>query len=193
MLDGIETGDHAYFVHSYHFRVADPAHRLAHVDYGGPITAIVGAGQHGRHPVPPREKPGRRAAPDRQLPALAALRWRCRTILDDIASEMQTATDRGTVASYIPELARVDPDQFGIAIALPDGQVLTAGDAHVPFSIQSISKVFMLAIALGRLGDSLWSRVGREPSGQAFNSILQLEHRNRAGREIPSSTPARSL
>jgi glutaminase len=96
-------------------------------------------------------------------------------ILDDIAAEMRTATDRGTVASYIPELAGVDPDQFGIALALPDGQVLTAGDAHVPFSIQSISKVFMLAIALGRLGDSLWSRVGREPSGQAFNSILQLE------------------
>jgi glutaminase len=96
-------------------------------------------------------------------------------ILDDIAAEMRTATDRGTVASYIPELARVDPDQFGIALALPDGQVLTAGDAHVPFSIQSISKVFMLAIALGRLGDNLWSRVGREPSGQAFNSILQLE------------------
>ncbi len=42
VLDGLATGDHAYFVHSYHFRVADPAHLLAHVDYGGPITAIVG-------------------------------------------------------------------------------------------------------------------------------------------------------
>ncbi|MCO5128808.1 MAG: imidazole glycerol phosphate synthase subunit HisH, partial [Rhodobacteraceae bacterium] len=42
VLDGIATGDHAYFVHSYHFRVDDPAHRLAHVDYGGDITAIVG-------------------------------------------------------------------------------------------------------------------------------------------------------
>jgi glutaminase len=96
-------------------------------------------------------------------------------ILDDIAVEMAAATDRGHVATYIPELARVDPNQFGIALALPDGQVLTAGDAHAPFSIQSVSKVFMLAIALGRLGDSLWTRVGREPSGQAFNSILQLE------------------
>ena len=96
-------------------------------------------------------------------------------ILDRIAAEMAATTDRGSVATYIPELARIDPNQFGIAVALADGHVLTAGDAEVPFSIQSISKVFMLAVALGRLGDSLWTRVGREPSGQAFNSILQLE------------------
>lgn len=96
-------------------------------------------------------------------------------ILDRIAADMAAETDRGRVATYIPELARIDPNQFGIAVALPDGRVLTAGDAAVPFSIQSVSKVFMLAIALGRLGDSLWTRVGREPSGQAFNSILQLE------------------
>lgn len=96
-------------------------------------------------------------------------------ILNRIAAEMSGATDRGTVASYIPELARIDPNQFGIAVALADGRVLTAGDAAMPFSIQSVSKVFMLAIALGRLGDGLWTRVGREPSGQAFNSILQLE------------------
>ena len=84
--------------------------------------------------------------------------------------------DPGMVAQYIPELAQVKPDQFGMAIALADGQVLSTGDARTPFSIQSISKVFTLAIALGRLGDQLWERVGREPSGQAFNSILQLEH-----------------
>lgn len=93
-----------------------------------------------------------------------------------IAAEAGAATDRGAVADYIPELATVSPDQFGIAVALPDGTVHAAGDAEVPFSIQSVSKVFMLAIALGRLGDGLWSRVGREPSGLAFNSILQLEH-----------------
>jgi glutaminase len=96
-------------------------------------------------------------------------------ILDHITAEMSAATDLGSVATYIPELARVDPHQFGIAVALPDGRVLSAGDARVPFSIQSVSKVFMLAIALGRLGDGLWTRVGREPSGQPFNSILQLE------------------
>ncbi len=97
-------------------------------------------------------------------------------ILAEIGAEMAAATDRGKVATYIPELAGVDPGQFGIAVALPDGQVLTAGDAGVPFSIQSVSKVFTLAIALGRLGDGLWKRVGREPSGNAFNSITQLEY-----------------
>lgn len=95
--------------------------------------------------------------------------------LADIGRDMAARTDRGSVARYIPELACVDPGQFGIAMALPDGRVLAAGDAEVPFSIQSISKVFTLAMALGRHGDTLWSRVGREPSGHAFNSILQLE------------------
>jgi glutaminase len=83
--------------------------------------------------------------------------------------------DRGRVADYIPELGAIDPGQFGMAVVLADGQELSVGDALVPFSIQSISKVFALAIALGRLGDRLWARVGREPSGLAFNSILQLE------------------
>ncbi|MEI4485962.1 glutaminase [Frigidibacter sp. MR17.14] len=96
-------------------------------------------------------------------------------ILDRIAETLALSEDRGQVASYIPELAAVDPRQFGIAVALPDGTVHSAGDATVPFSIQSVSKVFTLALALGRLGDSLWTRVGREPSGQPFNSILQLE------------------
>lgn len=99
-----------------------------------------------------------------------------RAILDRITEAAQATTDRGKVASYIPELARVDLQRFGIAVALADGRVFQAGDAQVAFSIQSISKVFTLAIALGRLGDRLWKGVGREPSGQAFNSILQLEH-----------------
>ena len=99
-------------------------------------------------------------------------------LLDQIASEMAGATDRGKVANYIPELAKVDPQHFGIAVALPTGETFTAGDAATPFSIQSISKVFTLAIALGRLGDQIWARVGREPSGLAFNSILQLEQEN---------------
>lgn len=97
-------------------------------------------------------------------------------ILGRITAEMAAASDRGVVASYIPQLAGVDPNRFGIAVALADGTVLHAGDAQTPFSIQSVSKVFTLAIALGRLGDRLWKGVGREPSGQAFNSILQLEH-----------------
>lgn len=100
------------------------------------------------------------------------------TILTGIAAEMAAAPDRGTVAGYIPELAGIDPSRFAIAVALPDGRCLCAGDADEAFSIQSISKVFTLAIALGRLGDRLWARVGREPSGLAFNSILQLEQEN---------------
>ena len=96
-------------------------------------------------------------------------------VLDEIAVEAALASDRGVVAQYIPELAKVDPGQFGIAVALPDGQVFCAGDAGTAFSIQSVSKVFTLSLALGKLGDALWSRVGREPSGNPFNSIVQLE------------------
>ena len=97
-------------------------------------------------------------------------------ILAELAEAMARAPDRGQVASYIPELAKVDPGRFGLAVATVDGQVLTAGDADVPFSIQSVSKVFTLTLALGKVGDALWRRVGREPSGSAFNSIVQLEH-----------------
>jgi glutaminase len=82
----------------------------------------------------------------------------------------------GRVASYIPALARVDPNKLGIAFADKDGRVHGAGDCDEPFSIQSISKVFTLALALERAGVSLWDKVGREPSGSAFNSIVQLEH-----------------
>jgi len=82
---------------------------------------------------------------------------------------------QGKVADYIPALATVDPNRFGFALALPDGTVHAAGDAGIPFSIQSVSKVFTLALALKRVGSSLWDSVGREPSGSAFNSIVQLE------------------
>jgi glutaminase len=97
-------------------------------------------------------------------------------ILPELATEMAAVTDRGAVASYIPELGKADPARFGIAVAMNDGQVFTAGDALEPFSIQSISKVFSLTLALGHVGDALWRRVGREPSGNPFNSIVQLEH-----------------
>ncbi len=95
--------------------------------------------------------------------------------IDAIADRMASTTDRGRPADYIPELAKVDPNQFGIAVILADGKVICAGDADTPFSIQSISKVFTLSLALGKVGDYLWSRVGQEPSGDPFNSIVQLE------------------
>lgn len=89
---------------------------------------------------------------------------------------MEQRTDRGQVATYIPELARVDARSFGLAVIDADGRVAAAGDSETPFSIQSISKVFTLTLALGKVGDRLWRRVGREPSGSAFNSIVQLEY-----------------
>ncbi|WP_428687258.1 glutaminase A, partial [Roseibium sp.] len=99
-------------------------------------------------------------------------------LLTEIAEAALASPDKGKVATYIPELAGVDPVQFGIAVATAGGEFFSAGDADVPFSIQSVSKVFALALALGRVGDQLWSRVGREPSGLSFDSILLLEREN---------------
>lgn len=96
-------------------------------------------------------------------------------VLDEIVADMNARPDRGEVASYIPQLGKIDPRKFAIAVVMNDGEVAVAGDADESFSIQSISKVFTLALALGRVGDSLWNRVGREPSGTPFNSIVQLE------------------
>jgi len=96
-------------------------------------------------------------------------------VVADIAAEMVRATGRGTVASYIPELAKVDPTAFAICVIDRDGNAHVGGEVDTPFSIQSVSKVFTLTMALGKIGDELWLRVGREPSGNPFNSIVQLE------------------
>jgi glutaminase len=96
-------------------------------------------------------------------------------VVEEIGDEMRQRTDRGTVASYIPELATVDPSAFGIVVIDADGGIAAAGDSEIPFSIQSVSKVFTLTLALGMAGDKLWQHVGREPSGNPFNSIVQLE------------------
>lgn len=97
------------------------------------------------------------------------------SIVQDIAAEMAQMPDRGAVANYIPDLANVSPEHFGIAIVDKSGEIYSAGDAAMGFSIQSISKVFSLTMALGAMGEDVWKRVGREPSGSAFNSIVQLE------------------
>jgi glutaminase len=96
-------------------------------------------------------------------------------VVREIADEMRQRPDRGEVATYIPELARADAKAFGIAVIDAEGNVAVGGDSETPFSIQSISKVFTLTLALGKSGDRLWRRVGREPSGSPFNSIVQLE------------------
>ncbi len=96
-------------------------------------------------------------------------------LVRDIADAMAAAPERGEVATYIPPLARIDPARFGLCVVMADGTVHAAGDADETFSIQSVSKVFALTQALGKTGDTLWRRVGREPSGTAFNSIVQLE------------------
>lgn len=97
------------------------------------------------------------------------------SLLACIADRVDREADWGQPAQYIPELATVDPAQFAISVCTADGATLSAGLANQPFSVQSISKVFALMATLGRIGDQLWTRVDREPSGTAFDSIVLLE------------------
>ena len=97
-------------------------------------------------------------------------------LIDTVLGEAASYLGEGSVADYIPELAKVDPKKLGIAVATVQGDLVKSGDADELFSIQSISKVFTLTLALGKVGDDLWKRVGREPSGTSFDSIVQLEH-----------------
>ena len=108
-------------------------------------------------------------------PTLAAQAADLPAILQQIHTEAQALLGQGRVASYIPALAEVAPHQFGMAVALVNGQTFQVGDAHTPFSLQSITKLFTFVLALKTVGDDLWQRVGREPSGAAFNSMVQLE------------------
>ena len=95
--------------------------------------------------------------------------------LAQVYTAIKSLIGEGVVASYIPELAKVLPNQFGMAICDLKGNVYEIGDSKTPFSIQSISKLFSLTQAIYYEGDALWSRVGREPSGNPFNSLVQLE------------------
>ena len=96
-------------------------------------------------------------------------------LLHSVRKDIEPYFGSGRVADYIPALARVDPRQFGLAVQMCSGERASMGDCGQAFSIQSVSKVFTLTLALGRVGDALWRRVGREPSGSPFNSIVQLE------------------
>ncbi len=98
------------------------------------------------------------------------------SILEDIAHAVQPEFGKGRVADYIPALARVSPAKFGMAIETLHGESFLWGDAEEPFSIQSISKVFTLTMAFALEREGLWQRVGLEPSGNPFNSLVQLEY-----------------
>ncbi len=95
--------------------------------------------------------------------------------LTNVIQSVRPLLGSGQVANYIPALASVNPDQLGIAVCDLSGRVVTAGDAKTPFSIQSISKLFTLIQAINIYGESLWEGLGRDPSGQRFNSMVQLE------------------
>ena len=97
-------------------------------------------------------------------------------ILDAIYLELAPHFGEGRLATYIPELAKIDPRQFGMAVLTADGHLYQVGQAETPFSIQSISKLFTLTMAMD--APTLWQRTGREPSGNAFNSLVQLEYEN---------------
>jgi len=97
-------------------------------------------------------------------------------ILSEIYDEIKPLLGKGRVVEFIPALASVSPDKFGIAVCTLDGDVYTLGNTDELFSIQSISKVYALTLAFKMVGEDLWKRVGKEPSGNPFNSLVQLEY-----------------
>ncbi|MFD8595204.1 glutaminase [Kitasatospora sp. NPDC059646] len=117
------------------------------------------------HPAPP-------------TPTTGSASGRFGAVLERIGTEVAALDDHGRPADYIPLLAGADPRRFGMAVAEPDGTVHGVGDWQEPFSTQSITKVFALALVLASEGEEIWRFVGREPSGNPFNSLVQLEYEN---------------
>ncbi|MCG9965224.1 MAG: glutaminase B [Shewanella sp.] len=99
-----------------------------------------------------------------------------KALLEEVVDRVRPLLGQGKVANYIPALANIDPGKLGIAVTTIDGETIGAGDYLEPFSIQSISKVFSLTLALTLYEETeIWSRVGKEPSGHSFNSLVQVE------------------
>jgi glutaminase len=96
-------------------------------------------------------------------------------LVEEVLADVSAYKGQGAVASYIPALASADPNKLGLALVLNDGSSFVAGDADESFSIQSLSYVFSLCLALQHVKASLWNHVGREPAGSPVNSIVQLE------------------
>ena len=99
-----------------------------------------------------------------------------KVVIEKIHHDLQELWGQGKVADYIPALAKVNPRQYGIAIQTLEGETFKVGESDTRFSIQSISKVFSMAMVTRHIGDELWKSVGREPSGNPFNSLVQLEN-----------------
>lgn len=100
------------------------------------------------------------------------------SLLEAVAAKARPLAASGQLASYIPELRRVDRAKFGVAVVTLDGKEYLTGDAEEPFSIQSISKVFALVLAYRLVGEAVWERTGRWPSSNRFNSLIELEIEN---------------
>lgn len=98
-----------------------------------------------------------------------------RQVVDEIVARMGIIEDFGKAADHVEGLGEIETDHFGIAVTTIDGDLVVGGESEAPFPIQSISKVFALTLALRAFGDEVWKRVGREPSGDPFNSIVDLE------------------
>ncbi|MDI9311265.1 MAG: glutaminase [Limnohabitans sp.] len=97
-------------------------------------------------------------------------------VIDEVYQESKLQPKIGKIATYIPELADVHPDKFGISFLSLEGDEVKCGDSEERFSIQSVSKPLTLALAFSLVGEKLWERVGVEPSGTPFNSLVQLEY-----------------
>ncbi|MCL4146295.1 UNVERIFIED_CONTAM: hypothetical protein GTU68_010898, partial [Idotea baltica] len=98
-----------------------------------------------------------------------------KNIIEDIYSDLKNIDDSGKVANYIPELGNVSPNNFGIHMTKTNRESFGIGHSNKKFSVQSISKILTLTLAYQLEGEKLWERVDVEPSGNPFNSLLQLE------------------
>ena len=101
-----------------------------------------------------------------------------RTIISTIYTDILSQENKGKVPNYIPEIACIDENKFGVSFIDLNGFSCSNGDFEEKFSIQSISKVFALSFVYEKLGEKIWKRVDVEPSGNAFNSLIQLEADN---------------